>query len=446
MKKRIQEPVDQQVVEDDHIAVETEVINEPSAVLLPPTEAALAQLNHFDLRMEEARKLRSLDIKGIDDKAGYKKVEEARLSVKRDKVSVEATRKKIVDPVNAFLSQVNARANALKSEFKEIEDELGSKSTAYDDAIAAERQRLIDLAEAKYLNRLNQVQTIGAQFNGHTSWKIGEVSLTAAEIRSLPDEQFINVTHLMEREGESIREAQRIEEEKVASEKAEQERLAAELKAEAERQEEERRKFEKEKADFAAEQQKLKDQAAADEKKRLEVLAKEQADLKEAQLSLRETRRRAQLEKISGILEEDIDSRVLAYKGHLLLNTDDLRNWEDDKWSELIENLPSALADTDAQIAADAEVAEKKRLKDISDAEAAAVKAQKEKDLAEKKEKDRQDALRPDKEKLQELSVKISQITDGLDLSSKEAKVILVAVEDKLSETATFVNDQLIKL
>ena len=69
----------------------------------------------------------SLIIDGVDDKKGYKAVDEARKKVKKVRTSIESERKDLVKEANSYLSNVNGHAKTLKESVLEIENSLIEK-------------------------------------------------------------------------------------------------------------------------------------------------------------------------------------------------------------------------------------------------------------------------------------------------------------------------------
>ena len=210
-------------------------------------DAAIAQMK------EEASKI---EIKGIEDKAGYKIAKEMLSKVKKTRTSVEAKRKDLKSEYLEIGRGIDGEAKRLTDSILEIEEPLSEKIRAIDNEIQAEKERKEREAEEKLKARVEELLSIGLEFNGMLYVR-GNISVDIVTIKNLNDKDYEVL------KSKVILENERLDREE-AERKAEEERIEAERKAEAERVEaerirqeeaqkkldEEREKFEREKAEY----------------------------------------------------------------------------------------------------------------------------------------------------------------------------------------------------
>lgn len=117
------------------------------------TQVATFSQTVADLKIEEARAYCApLIIAGVDDKEGYKKVDDARKAVKKYRTSVETKRKELNDFPKRFTNAVNAEAKRLTALLEPIEQEQERKLAVIDAEKAkfeAEKKRLRDELQTK---------------------------------------------------------------------------------------------------------------------------------------------------------------------------------------------------------------------------------------------------------------------------------------------------------
>jgi hypothetical protein len=347
-------------VPDQHVAVEATEVSPEVVTPLTPKEATLARLSPYDQKLSEFAPYLDLKISGAADKEIDKKIEEARKEVKRTRVEAEKVGKEIVAPFNAVVSQINARRNEVEDGFTKIEKHLQSE---HDKFVKLEEEQIRlqkEAAEAKFQNRLDQLRTLGAEWNGVNAFKMGELSLSVLDIRSMDDEDFIQNTTQME----AIYEQERLAREA----KAEADRLAAEKeKAERAKIEEANAKLEKEKADLQKKlDDMLKEKAAValaaqkeQEKKDAEAAAvqaekdKQAAEDEKNRQALKFNLRKSDL-MLTGLKEDEFGS--FSHNGKTLVKRAAIEQFDDEEWSNLVNELPNTIQKLDDE-AAEAEEA-----------------------------------------------------------------------------------------
>lgn len=329
-----------------------------------------------------------LKIKGIEDKAGQKKVHEARMVVKTKRIEVEKKRKELKEDALRYGQAIDKEANRIKGLIEPIETHLEAEEKAVDDALEAIRLEKVRLEELRIQARRDRLVALGISFNGQM-WSYGAaLNLPEALLKVANDEQFEKHFSQFSEAVEADKVRQATEE---AARKAEAERLAkvaAEQEAERKRLEAiAKEQAEKEAAAIAAEQERLK--AIAEEERKARIRENLERDAREkAEAALRAEERRVADEKAEWerIKAEELRAQEAAKQKII----DDARHAE-----ELAK--------------AKAEAAEKARLQAIEDAKKeAAAKAEAErlaKIAAEKKA-----AKRPDREKLAAWATEIDNI------------------------------------
>jgi hypothetical protein len=438
-KKQTKETaVDQQEI------VEPEVLSTEPATPTTREEAAIAPLNHFDQKLAEYKPYLSYKIDGLKDKAGYKKADDARKEVKRERLKAEKVAENLKAPLTKLLGQIREREKALVKSFDEIEDHLDEQVKSYDKELEAERQRIVAEAEARFNRRLDQLITLGAKSNGHTSWAVGDAAVTTNEIRSMSDEHFIEVTGRMETEGEKIREQERLAEEAAAAEKKRQEEESARLKAEADKLRAEKEAAEKELADMRIALAKSQEDAAKAETDRLKREAEVEAEKLQAQRQRIIEARYEDMQKLSE--QMTVKGGYWSYRGELLCSDEDMMLIPEEAWTQHLSTIGSNLYEIDKKIAANERASEEKRLADIKAAEEAAVKAEQDRVAAEKAKAEREEALKPDKQKLADAAQRIADFPTKLAFTSSEAKAIHSELTSRLKDVSLWLTESIEKL
>ena len=273
------------------------------------TDAAIEQME---------KEFLPLVVNGIEDKAGYNTVREARLLVKKHRVDVEKTRKTLKADALAFTQAVDGEARRITARLEPIETHLQEQ----EDVIRKEQERRKAeeerLKQEKIQHRIKRLLALDLiRYNG-TGYEFGDFEIHNEHISEMPDEEFEatfdNFAHAIKKEKEKLAEEERLrqeerkkmeaerarleaidreQKEKEAALKAEQDKLEAEKRAIAEAKQKEEtekkrqleleqaRKEAAEKARIEAEQKSIRESAEKAEAERLaELEAKRQAALR----------------------------------------------------------------------------------------------------------------------------------------------------------------------
>ena len=206
-------------------------------------DAAIAQM-----KSEAAQ----IEIKGMEDKAGYKAAKEMLSKVKKTRTSVEAKRKDLKSEYLEIGRGIDGEAKRLTDSILEIEEPLSEKIKIIDEQIQAEKERKDREAEETLKKRVEELLSLGLEFNGML-YVCGNISLDVITIKNLNDKDYEILKSKVTIEKERL-------EKEEAERKAEAERIEAERKAEAERveaerirQEEAQKKLDEERAQFEKE-------------------------------------------------------------------------------------------------------------------------------------------------------------------------------------------------
>jgi hypothetical protein len=420
--------------------VTPEVIHNSPQEPQSPAEAMIAPLTVFDKKLSEFKAHKSLKIAGLGDKEGYKKVDEARKEIKRTRIESEKVADGILEPLTNLVNQVRDKKKFYVKEFKAIEDTLQSQTDDYDRQEKEEKERIAAEAEARFNKRLDQLFALGAKFNGHTSYKVGEIAVTSQEIKTLSDEKFIEITGLMEVESELIREQERKEEERLAEEKRFREEESERQRLEAEKLRQEKEQLEREKAEMQAQLQRekeeleaqlraVREEAAAAERERIRKEREaEQKRIEHEQGTLFNVRSA----ELFGLNEEisKSDDGIFTFRGVVLTSKPAILDIQEGLWSEYIDSIKVIISNRVDQIK-----------KEHEDAKAAAVKAEQERLAAEKATAEREEILKPDKQKLTDAAGRIKDFPTKLAFTSPEAKAIHEQLKRKMEEVAQWLTE-----
>lgn len=245
--------------------------DQEKAIELQNQEYINNQLKKYNLADKEIEELKEkfghLEIKGIEDKAGYEAVQKAIQEVRPKRTDIDKMRKALNEDAQVYIKSINAEAKRLTELIEPLENDLKAKK----DAIDSEKERIKKEDEEKkeklIQQRLHTLIDQGMSFNGEY-YAIGEnIKLSVVDVRNMTDETFKTLFDSVVEVADKIKEAQRIKDEEA---KAESDRLKAERedferkKAEQEKKEQEfaERELNLAKAEENAKQEKIRNRSA----------------------------------------------------------------------------------------------------------------------------------------------------------------------------------------
>ena len=402
------------------IVPEVEVLSSPSESA--PTETGLAALSKYDLLINKFKPYLDLTIAGPDDKDGEKRVDEARKEVKRTKTEAGKVGTALKAPLKAMIDQINAQEKSVVKSLSDIEDALEEKQDEYKRSVVERDLRIQEEAAAKIDKRVNQLITIGAKFNGFNSYKIGDVSISTMEIRTMDDSEFIYVTTEMEAEYERNRQAEESKRLQEEADKAERERkdaeARAELEAETQKLAQEKERIQKELDDL-----RKQNEALLETQRKANEAAKAQRD---AELETQKNLRISQLLAVGATLS---DNGKYYHKTLFLAEPSDFTDRTDEEWSSFVDGLPFVIEVYDKE--------EEKKTQAAADAEAAKVKAEEERV---KKELELAEALKPDMVKLRTLINKMKVECSKVKLATERGQWLLADIVSYLDSHESVIN------
>lgn len=335
----------------------------------------------------------ALSVKGIDDKEGYKTVDEKRKFAKKVRILAETLCKQgRADAIAIQKAWINKEKDVV-SRIKEIEDYLGEQLKIVDEEKARIKEEEARKIEARIHQRTNRLISLGMTLVGD-KYILESHIIDTLHVKIYDDFTFESIVAPVEARAQEI-----------AAEKAAEDEKLKKLQEE---QEAERVKLQKEREEFEAQQRKAREEEEARQKKVFEEQAKFEAE-KKALIEAKIKARKSSLFALG--FSQQFSNMVL--KGSSI-SDNILENQSEEDWLLTFENAKHHSDKVKAEIEKErqeqiekekqaAVEAERKRLE--AEAKAKAEKEAKEKAEAEAKakkdeeEKLRQEALRPDEDK-----------------------------------------------
>ena len=396
-------------------------------------EQALVKENITDTVIAGLQQYRDLTILGVEDKAGYKAVDEARKQTKTLRVLAGKICKAGREDAVAIQKAWIAKEKEVTGKISEVEDDLSGKLAAID----AEKERLAAEAAAKVEADRKAAEEAEAQRVQARVDELAQYNHTAPflTVRNLTDEDYAALLT----DAKTAFEAKR----------AEAKRIADEAAAEAVRVAKERAELEEQRIE----------QQRRDEEQR-----KQQEEIRQQKEQLFHAKIQARASELFAFGFEEVQQQGYKHKQYpncATIGYGALADKDANGWGAVIEDVKSqiefwekeaekekkeAAAKADRIRQQQAEAAEAQRLKDIEDAKEAErlciQRQQEQKEREEntrKAEEQRQLALRPDKEKLLEYGTKIVTIPQST-LTSTEAQTIAAEIKRRLEAIQTYIN------
>ena len=119
--------------------------------------AELVKVSSADLKIAEFKAMAAgLKVRDTKDTKGLKKVNETRLTVKRERVALTKHVKEVKAPIQAFLNKYNAEFNRVEGEFKAIESDLQRE----EDRIAELKQQEEDAMLQSRIDELAKYEVV----------------------------------------------------------------------------------------------------------------------------------------------------------------------------------------------------------------------------------------------------------------------------------------------
>jgi len=340
-------------------------MGQPTLELIPanPIDQALVKENITEKVIKELQKFKSLKIKGIEDKEGYKAANEARINCKNIRVLAvkvcKAGREDAIKTQKAWI----AKENEVVGQISDVETYLENEQARIDNEKEAIRLAAEKAEAERMQSRVKALFDNGCTYDG-VNYSIGETTINDTQLKVMDDNIFepfldrVKVEHARELEMKEQAEKERL---------AEVARIEAEKQAEAERMRKEREELERQQAEFKAQQE-----AARKEREEAEAKVKAEAD----RIAKAQAEAQAEINRQAELLRKEKEAAELAEKRRLQVIED-----------ERIAKEKEALRIETERLAA-IEAENQRIAKEREEAEAARI------------EQERQAALAPDKDKL----------------------------------------------
>jgi hypothetical protein len=214
---------DKQYIEHEHIetpAAETkteEVVVEPEAEEVNPEKQIkleVAKLNLADTAIAGLKEqYGALTINGVEDKAGYKAVKAAWSEVRSIRTGLEKRGLAIRNRIAQITKAVSKEEDRLIDLLTPLEEDLQKKYKAIDDEKVRVEKEAADKEQKRLMERLEELVGMGMKLvDGF--YRIGEtVSMDAATLRALPDEQYAKLKETVQAKNSELAENKRIKDE-----------------------------------------------------------------------------------------------------------------------------------------------------------------------------------------------------------------------------------------
>lgn len=403
---------------------------------ITPTTQEVKTLSSFDFNKAELTTFIADYQNLVVNEETFQEAKKAREVIRQKRYAIQAQQKKNDDQRIAWnkseLASNKSNAEELIAILEPTELLIDKGIKAIEEVKEAEKQAKLKADRELMEARAKLIIATGALFTG-TTYVLNHQYIDTTELLELPEAKFDTALIGFQEEAAKIQAEKDAEAKRIADQEAEKEaaaaKVAADLKADQEKLAEDKRVQEKKEADFAAEQKRLSTEAHNNRLAAEKVIADEKAELEEE--------RKKVIEDKQALLDEKIKQRKtslfalgMAANGNNFLFheceiwLESIIDSTDVEWSIALDRVTNEISLIKARIAKEAEDKKAADAKAFDEAEAALVK--------------KIEALRPDKEKLQNFIKSLSQIT-GPEVQSKEALGILEMALSQLKDTIRFV-------
>jgi hypothetical protein len=245
------------------------------------------------------------EIKGLEDKATYKKADEARKELKNLRTKVENKRKDIKAPYILISKGIEDHANTLKGLITPEEKRLEGLCDMYEAWETEEKERLQREKQQLLSDRVTKLIEAGIKFEGNF-YTIGSVNVDTVTIGEMTPERFTQLVSV-------------VVEEKQKADQAEADRLKAEA--------EEKERIAQQQKDNEEQAEKLKEQAK--------------------QLTAMRTSLRTQfIQQVGLTLEEGKGIYIYSTpSGNITVTQKEIEDTEDQSWGTMFAGIQTRITD-----------------------------------------------------------------------------------------------------
>lgn len=397
--------------------IEIEAVEQSNGVVLPNAEIVKRQFQPFlDQAQEWLESAKKIEVDEKNIKKTAKEARETRLLLKDQRVSAEKLAKNLKRAALDHNSLVNACVNTVTEALKPVEAEL------------LRIEKHVELKEKEAKDELRRQRE--AELEQYSEFMIPNV-----DVAEMDEHQFQEILGWTKQKWEQAEAAKRKieEEEKKAKEakEAEEKRI---------REENERLKKEKEIADKKAAELKLEsDRKIAEARRQAEEEAKAQREKEEAELKAVHGKLKAYAEKgLKKLGFIETEGGVSHTEVHSYIGSTSYSSFESQKeaneWLVFVkDSIDKAIANKKEK-----EEQEAKRLEEVKKQ---ALKEAKEAEEKKKLEEAQKLALAPDKEKLEQLKRSIEAV-DLPECHTNDAQLIVIQTKQLLHKVAVFIQQK----
>lgn len=165
--------------------------------------ANLSSLPINEAQLAELQQLKSLTIKGLADKGGYKLVDTERKRVKQIRLAIQRREKEILETPKEFIAKVKEGVSKWVDELSQIESYLDDQQSEYERLEREEKLRKQQEEEALINARVDKVEALGAVLKGQ-AYFVGEHSIHMNDIAEFKADEFDRWMNAATEEAEKI--------------------------------------------------------------------------------------------------------------------------------------------------------------------------------------------------------------------------------------------------
>lgn len=385
--------------------------------------------------VEMKQNFMTLKITDINDKDGYKKVEEARKLCKNTRILASKICKKGREAAIAEQKAWVAKEKEVVAQISEVEEYLEAQVKLIDDEKEKIKKKKEEEEQQRLQTRISQLNKCRMEFNG-VEYRLGpELIITATEVKLMDDFTFNGFYSKVEAEFNRL-EAIRQEEERKAKEKAEE---LARKEAELKQQEE---KIAAERAEFEHKQKEAQEKAEAEAKR----VAEEKAKIEEEKRKEAELRFKARASILYN-LGMSFNGDAFVFTDVVIIDKSVVESADVQNFEKIVADYTTKINEKKAQLEkareaelekAKAEAAEKARIEAEQKAKAEAeAKAKAEADA--KAAAEREASLKPDRDKILALSAFVKGVAFP-EMSTEDGKKKLGEIKEQFVRFGSYLD------
>ncbi len=403
------------------------------------TDAIVVEETTVAVPLKEFEKDQAFLIKVVEDysslvitKETFEEGKKARAYLRELRYSIQNTLAENKGVLNKIKTDREQKAMMLIGLLTPLEELLDSSIKGIEKEAEEEKKRKEKELEDKRMNRVNTLLKLEMKWNG-THYNLGENSIDSLQVKNMPDDLFteflekvkVSYTALLAAREEEARlkkeEEERIEKQRLANE-AESQRLAALKKEQEEMEAKIKAEQDQKEAALKQQQQELENQRKAQEDKlaKEKSIAEKEAKDREAKLDKEKAEFEARItqQKVDQLIKLgfELQGNEYSFAENLTVTIEELKNISDDDLLKIADEVNLIK-----------NMQEEQRINE------------------EKRAAERNEALRPDKDKLVEFVEMLALIPYPV-LNDHKAQEIMTNIKFRIESVSTYINEELKKL